>query len=156
MKRPILALVAGIAVGLAWVTVQQAHAQYPAPGPEPASDARPAPPRSPAAPPSADPKAPLSLTGCLIQGSGSTVFILDNARLDPADRSEKGKTYLIASSGTALDFEHQLNHEVRVTGTTSEKAPPSPAAGKLDEKLLPTLSAQSLTSISNSCMQVPS
>src|SRR5690348_7535434 len=116
MKRPLLALVAGIAVGLAWVTVQQAHAQYPAASPEPSSDTRPAPPHSPAAPPATEPTAPVSLTGCLIQGSSSTVFILENARVDPSDRTEKGKTYLIASSGIALDVQHQLNHEVRIVG----------------------------------------
>ena len=155
MKRPILALVAGIVVGMTWVAVQQASAQYSAP-PEPSSDTRPAPPRSPAAIAPADQTPPVSLTGCLIQGSSSSVFILDNARTDPQDRNEKGKTYIIASSGTALDFDHQVNHEVRVVGTTDDKNPPLPAAGKLDEKLLPKLSAQSLTSISNSCMQAAS
>ena len=40
----------------------------------------------------------VSVTGCLTQGSGPTVFILDNARMNPRDQNEKAKSYLLVAA----------------------------------------------------------
>jgi hypothetical protein len=107
-----------------------------------------------AKPATADQKNPpdVSVTGCLTQGSGPTVFILDNARMNPRDTNEKAKTYLLVAASEDLGFAKQLNHQVSVTGIAEVKAPAMPPAGqKLTEKDLPKLTAKSLTQVADTC-----
>jgi hypothetical protein len=93
-----------------------------------------------------------SLTGCLIQGSGPSVFILDNARANAADKNEQGKTYLLAAATEDLSFRAQVNHEVTITGTADAKAAPmAPAGQKVAEKDLPKLTAKSITQVADTC-----
>jgi len=93
-----------------------------------------------------------SVTGCLIQGSGPTVFILDNARMNASDKNEKGKTYLLAAAAEDVNFRAQVNHEVTVTGTAETKVAPVPPAGqKVAEKDLPKLTAKSITQVADTC-----
>jgi hypothetical protein len=98
-------------------------------------------------------KAPeTAITGCVIQGSSPTVFILDAARMNPQDQNEKAKTYLLVAASEDLAFNKHLNHEVRVTGIAEAKNPPTPPAGqKVAEKDLPKLTAQSVTMVADRC-----
>jgi hypothetical protein len=98
-------------------------------------------------------KAPeATITGCVIQGSSPTVFILEAARVNPQDRNEKVQTYLLVSGTEDLQFKAHLNHEVRVTGVAESKTPPTPPAGqKVAEKDLPKLTAQSVTMVADRC-----
>lgn len=98
-------------------------------------------------------KAPeATITGCVIQGSSPTVFILEAARLNPQDRNEKVKTYVLVAGTEDLQFKAHLNHEVRVTGVAESKTPPAPPAGqKVAEKDLPKLTAQSVTMVADRC-----
>jgi hypothetical protein len=101
------------------------------------------------------------------------VFILDNARANASDRTEKGQSYVVTASASSVDLKNQLNHEVRITGTADEKAGSEPsstgaagagsmsgsqssasasgATAKIDEKDMPKLQAMSLVSVANSC-----
>jgi hypothetical protein len=98
-----------------------------------------------------------SLTGCLTQGSGPTVFILDNARRNASDRAEKGARYLIVEAGEDLGLKSHLNHEVTVTGAPEAKMLTTPpAAGqKPIEKDLPKFSVKTVTEIADRCMTAP-
>src|SRR4051794_2436076 len=58
----------------------------------------------------------VTLTGCLVQGSSSTAYVLENARIGD-DKSGTPEMYLvIADSSANQDLTSQLNHEVRITG----------------------------------------
>jgi hypothetical protein len=96
----------------------------------------------------------VSLTGCLVQGTGPDVFILENAKADPRDTSQKGWTYVLASGAAAVSFREHLNNEVRVDGTAEMKMPPSPAAGEsVKESDLPKLKATKIVHVATTCSQ---
>jgi hypothetical protein len=104
--------------------------------------------------PEAKPKqtADVVLTGCLIQGSGPTVFLLDNAKLSAADPAEHAQTFVLRSEAEDVNFKNHLNHEVTITGSTMPvKGDQPPAGKKIEEKDLPTLAAKSLTMVSDRC-----
>jgi hypothetical protein len=104
------------------------------------------------------------LTGCVVQGSSPTVFILDNAKKDPASTAEKGVRYLLASVIEDVDLRTHLNHEVRITGevdakvsadpVTAPPVPPVPPPPTDLEKALPKLKAKSVTMVSDTCAAV--
>jgi hypothetical protein len=110
-------------------------------------------PQAPPAPPAAvQPATEVTLKGCLVQGSGPTVFLLQNAKLSTAPASDKGKTYILAKAAEDLDFVKELNHEVTINGAPEVKIAPAPPAGQMaSEKDLPKLSAKSLTMIADKC-----
>jgi hypothetical protein len=87
-------------------------------------------------PPQQAQKAPeVTITGCLIQGSSPTVFLFDAARINPQDKNERPKTYLLVAGTEDLKFKEHLNHEVRITGLAEAKTVPNPPAGqKVAEK----------------------
>jgi hypothetical protein len=89
------------------------------------------------------------LTGCLVQGSGPTVFIFDNAKADPAIK-ESGDSFLVISGTEDLNLRAHLNHKVQIGGRAEGKRVPSNGQAP-DEKLLPTLTATSLTMVANTC-----
>jgi hypothetical protein len=131
MKRFAMGLLASLAVATTLVAAQQ--------------QAKPATP---------DQKNPpeVSVTGCVTQGSGPTVFILDNARMNPRDQNEKAKSYLLVAATEDLGLAKHLNHQVSVTGIAEVKMPPTPPAGqKPAEKDLPKLTAKSLTQVADTC-----
>ena len=78
--------------------------------------------------------ADVTLTGCLVQGSSPTVFIIENAKTSTASPSDKGKSYVLTVAPSAtVDLRSQLNHQVRIVGLTDDKAavivtPPAPGA----------------------------
>jgi len=95
----------------------------------------------------------VTLTGCLVQGSTSTVYVLENARVGD-DKSSNPEMYVvIADSSAGLDLANQINHEVRVTGSKENKAQPtaSTTGQKPPEKDLPKLTAKSIASIADRC-----
>ena len=112
----------------------------------------PPPPTNPApAAPQTSPKPDVTLTGCLIQGSSPAVFLFDNARKDPKDKTEKGVRYVIVAVGEDLNLRSNLNHEVQLLGQAESKVIP---AGKVEEKDLPKFSAKTVTMVSNTCPTV--
>jgi hypothetical protein len=100
-------------------------------------------------PPDQAQKSEVTVTGCVIQGTSPTVFLLDNARVRPDDPNEKGKTYLLIS---ADDLKPHLNHEVSASGNAEAKTPPVPPAGqKVNEKDLPKFTAKAVTMVADRC-----
>ena len=99
----------------------------------------------------------VTLTGCVVQGSSPTVFILDNAKKDPASTTEKGVRYVLASTVEDVDLRTHLNHEVRIVGEVDLKVsadpvtPPVPPVPPDPEKNLPKLRAKSVTMVSDTC-----
>jgi hypothetical protein len=118
------------------------------------------------------------LTGCLVQGSGPTVFLLENAKTASQGSSETGKTYIVAKAATAdeVDLSKNLNHKVSISGSAEDltvisvpsavtvQTDKDPVTGdakvtvgtqggvnKTDEKMLPKLSARTLISIGDTC-----
>src|SRR5579871_6248813 len=96
------------------------------------------------------------LTGCLIQGSGPAVFLLEDARTSVEDKTEPGKTYVLVAAPESLraDLRADLNHEVVVTGATgtdTESQGSLRRGGQLDERTLPTLVVRTLTTIADRC-----
>ena len=104
-----------------------------------------------------------TVTGCLVQGSSPSVFLLEGVKASatvvtpsPSDAAEgagasasvsatadRGATYRLESESGAkgVDFKTHLNHQVTITGITDAKATTVVAASdkKLDEKSLPKL-----------------
>ena len=96
--------------------------------------------------------ADVSLTGCVIQGSSPTVYILDNARLKSDDANEKAKIFVLVNQVEDLDLKGHINHEVTVTGVAEAKTPPVPPAGqKVAEKDLPRFTAKALVMVADRC-----
>lgn len=97
-------------------------------------------------------EAEITVTGCLIQGSASNVFVLQNAKRDPQSATEKGARYVVVPAAEDLVLKQHLNHQVRILGVPDGRPQPTPqAGGTVDEKLVPALSAKSLTMVSASC-----
>jgi hypothetical protein len=147
MTRHLTAFAAALTVATAVVAAQGNQAP---PTPEPSSVQVPADQQRGAPESKVVPE--VSLTGCLIQGSGPDVFVLDNAKISAADKAEKGKTYVLWASAEDVNFKTHLNHEVTITGTADAKVAPMPAPGqKASEKDLPKLNAKSVSMIADKC-----
>lgn len=145
MKRNLLGMLVAIALATPLVAAQQQQTAPPQ-----------TPPAQAAAPAAQDPEKTnpkdITLTGCVIQGSAPTVFLLDNARINTQDPSEKGRTFVIAEATQDLNVKAHLDHEVTITGKAEDKTPPTPKPGeKVDEKDLPKLQASSLTMVADRC-----
>jgi hypothetical protein len=119
---------------------------------------------TPATPPTAPQKQTppeVILTGCVVQGSSPTVFSLDNAKKEPSSATEKGVKYLLASVVEDVDLRSHLNHSVRIVGevdvkvsadpATAPPVPPVPPPPTDPEKMLPKLTAKSVTMVSDTC-----
>lgn len=99
------------------------------------------------------------LTGCVVQGSSSTLFILDNAKKDPNSAVEKGERYLLSSSVKDVDLRTHLNHEVRITGEVDLRVSAIPSREPVssdpkrpaNERTLPRLIARTITLVSDKC-----
>jgi hypothetical protein len=116
--------------------------------PPPPSQQQQTPPTTPAQPQT--PAIPeVSLTGCLIQGSAPTVFLLENAKVDPKSDTEKGARFIVLAAAQDLNLRTHLNHEVTIGGLTDGK--PTVTDKKVEEKDLPKLSAKKVSMVSNTC-----
>ena len=111
------------------------------------------PPPAQQAPPAQEQKAAapeVALTGCLVQGSGPAIFVIENAKKDAKSDTEKGVSYIVVASSPDLNLRTHLNHEVTITGQSDGKT--APATGtKFEEKDLPKLTAKNVTMVSNTC-----
>jgi hypothetical protein len=97
-------------------------------------------------------EAEITVTGCLVQGSGASVFILQNAKRDPVSATEKAARYVVVPATEDLVLKAHLNHQVRILGVPDGRPQPTTQAGAtVDEKLVPALNAKSLTMVSASC-----
>jgi uncharacterized protein YdeI (BOF family) len=121
-------------------------------------------------------KKDITLTGCLVQGSSPSVFILEDARPSTQASSESGKSYIVTAIDSGLDIKGNLNHRVTIVGASpmvvaarggAEVAVGAPAPGssarvevekdddkvtvKVEEKDMPKLVARTVMSISTSC-----
>ena len=98
----------------------------------------------------------VSLTGCLVQGSGPSVFLLENAKVDPEDTNEKGRSYLLTTYMSSISFREHLNHEVKIDGAAETRVPPPPPMGeKVKEADLPRLTATKLMYVASTCSESP-
>jgi hypothetical protein len=97
-------------------------------------------------------EAEITVTGCLVQGSAASVFILQNAKRDPLSATEKAARYVVVPATEDLVLKAHLSHQVRILGVPDGKPQPTSQAGAtVDEKLVPALNAKSLTMVSPSC-----
>jgi hypothetical protein len=140
MKRHVLGLVVASALATAYVGAQSSTAPPTTPPQQQQQEEQ------------KQQQPEVTVTGCVIQGSAPTVFILDNARTNPEDRNEKGKTYVLVASAEDLRLGTHLNQEVRVTGLAEDKTAPVPPPGqKVAEKDLPKFTAKSVTMVADRC-----
>ena len=161
MKTLVFGTIASMALSVALVTAQsqtppptqQQQQQQQTPPPTP-----PIPPQQPPTTP-ATPQTPqdqkmidVELTGCLVQGSGPTVFIIENAKTEAQTEAEKGKTFVLVSGAEKLEFTTHLNKKVKISGSAENKTVPTPKPGEqVEEKDLPRLSVRSVTHVADTC-----
>ena len=169
MRRHSFSLLAAMTLASAVTFAQQT--------PTPASPASPE-PQGPASPAPARPQMPggaatvqtpagsdVTLTGCLVQGSSPTVFVIENAKTGTASPSDKGKSYVLTVAPSAtVDLRSQLNHQVRIVGLSDDKSAvivTPPAAGapsatttvvKVEEKDMPKFTTRTISRISDTCV----
>jgi uncharacterized protein YdeI (BOF family) len=158
MKTLVLGTIASLGLSVALVAAQT---QTPPPTqqtPPPTQQQQQPPPTPPAVPAlRTDQKiADVELTGCLVQGSGPTVFIFENAKTEDQPEAEKGRTYLLISGADKVEFTPHLNKKVRISGSVEKMAmtpppTPTPAGQKVAEKDLPRLTARTVTHIADTC-----
>jgi hypothetical protein len=80
------------------------------------------------------------------------VFVLRDAKRDPQSAAEKAARYVVVPATEDLFLTKHVNHQVRILGVPDGRPQPTPQAGNsIDEKLIPALSAKSLTMVSPSC-----
>jgi hypothetical protein len=91
-----------------------------------------------------------TLTGCLRQGSGESVFLLRGAT--GADDSGP-RDYLLVSVPSGLELSAALNHRVAIVGDVHAAAdgPEPPPGANTVEKALRRLAVQSMNEIEASC-----
>ncbi len=143
MKRNVSALIASFAMAGTFVAAQSST---PPTSTQPQSPATTQQPRTPSAGAGQQDRSAssaaqeMTLTGCLVQGSSPTVFILENAKSGAASSASgaassasaastaEGKSYVLASNAS-VDLRAQLNRQVRIVGTPdSMSSMSSPAA----------------------------
>ena len=94
----------------------------------------------------------ITLTGCIVQGSAPSIFLLSGAKKDPDDTKETGTTYFLVADSADLNLKAHLNHSVRITGVAELKTPPvPPPGGKVAEKDLLKFTAKAATMVSDRC-----
>ena len=93
----------------------------------------------------------VTLTGCVIQGSGPAVFLFDNAKVEKST-TDKGRRFLLAVGKDDVALVNHVNHQVTIQGSAETKVAPVPAAGQQPlESELPKLTIQGLTMVSRTC-----
>jgi hypothetical protein len=117
MKRAALSLMLSFAVAGSLYAAQNPSSQPQPPASPGQSPSSPASPGAPGAQSGQKP-ADVTLTGCLVQGSGPNVFILEYAKASTDPTTAAGKSYVINVTGSA-DLKPHLNHQVRIVGSES-------------------------------------
>src|SRR4026209_3020154 len=154
MKRNVLSVMASFIIAGTLVGAQNAPAQDQAPAPQAPASAASAPqaPAPGAAGPSQASPDDTTLKGCLIQGSGPTTFILENAKLSSDAADVKGKSYVVEISAQPDQIKSIINTHVQIVGTAAKDSSASSAdEKKRDEKDLPTLTAKRITRLAATC-----
>ena len=94
----------------------------------------------------------ITLTGCVIQGSAPTVFVFENARINPANRDEKTRTYILLTEKDDLNLRTHLNHQVMLVGKGEIKVLPTLKPGeKYKEADLPRFTIVRVTEVAPTC-----
>lgn len=152
MKRQVIGVLAGVLAATALIAAQNStSSQTASQATKSASD--------------------ITVTGCLTQGSSPAVFLLENARQRPEDKTEKAQSYVVVASSEDLPFAANLNHEVSVTGTADKTAAASGSSmgstsssssstatastGQKDEKDMARFSAKTVTLVADRCTAQP-
>jgi hypothetical protein len=134
MKRTVFAVTASVLLAGSFALAQS---QTPAQDPQE--------PRTPAAAqpaPSQDKGTDVRITGCLIQGSSPTVFIIDNAKMATDSKTAEGKKYIVVMADAA-GLRNQLNRQVTITGASDGAVTvTTPPAGTPDAGQKPAVSVQ--------------
>jgi hypothetical protein len=114
MKRTVFAVTASVVLAGTLVAAQSQNPQSPGGSQQPQT--------SPSASQPSQQKSgsETRLTGCLVQGSSPNVFVLDNARMSTDAKTAEGKKYVVVMAD-ASDLREQVNRQVTITGTTTEK-----------------------------------
>jgi hypothetical protein len=94
----------------------------------------------------------VTVTGCVIQGVDLKTFLLDNARMNPKDSRETGKRYLLASEVEDFPMKNLVNHEVTATGVLVARSDVRPLPNPPTDKDLPVLTAKSIATIADRCV----
>ena len=94
----------------------------------------------------------VTVTGCLIQGADPKTFLLDNARLNSKDSREVPKRYLLASEVEDMPMKELVNHEVTATGVIVARSDVKPLPIPPTDKDLPVLTAKSIATIADRCI----
>ena len=151
MKRNVLSVMASLLIAGTLVAAQDAPAQDQAPPPPAPASAPQAPAPGAAGPSQASPD-DTTLKGCLIQGSGPTTFILENAKLSSDAADAKGKNYVVEISAQPDQIKSIINSHVQIVGTAAKDSSASSAdEKKRDEKDLPKLTAKRITRLAATC-----
>jgi len=95
----------------------------------------------------------VTVTGCLVQGSGPNVFVIKDAKKDAKSTSEKGVSYVVVASGENTNLRTHLNHQVTVSGESDGRVAPS-STERSTESELPKLTAKNVTMISSTCSTI--
>jgi hypothetical protein len=143
MKGNLFAMFGSLVLAGSLVAAQDSPSPAPAPrAPEP-----------PAASQAQEGADEMTWTGCLVQGSGPTVFILENAKLATEANTAKGQSYVLEISAAPEKIKSVLNHNVTIVGSAEKAASPAPAASnqKRSESDLPKLTAKRITPSSDTC-----
>ena len=160
MKRNLFSVLASVVFAGAMVAAQDS----PSPdSPRPPASA----PSAPQAPQAASPVQDASkdaddvtVTGCLVQGSGPTVFILENAKTSTDAKDAKGKRYVLEISAPADKIQTVVNHQVAIVGTAAATVSAAPAGAsasaasdskKDGESDLPKFTAKRISPQSQTC-----
>lgn len=90
----------------------------------------------------------VTVTGCLIQGSTPTVFVLDKAKSNPTSTEEPGQSYVVVNKVEDLDLTTLLNHQVRITGAADVRMT---TPERQTERDLPRLTATEIVNVADTC-----
>jgi hypothetical protein len=140
MKRTVFAATASVLLASTFA-IAQSQAPQPAQNPDgPRAPAAQQP--APSASQSQEKATEVRISGCLIQGSSPTVFIIDNARMATDPKTAEGKKYIVVMADAA-GLRSQLNRQVTITGTTDGAVTvTTPPAGTPDAGQKPAVSVQ--------------
>jgi hypothetical protein len=148
MKRTLFGLLASVVVAGTAIAAQgnqgggQAPASPPAAGQQPTVTVQ-----TPAQKP-----AEISITGCLVQGSTPTVFILENAKVSATSTDKPQSWVLEVAPGTKIEFQPELNHQVTIMGIAENRAGATVVVGqKVAEKDMLKFTARTIVKVADTC-----
>ena len=105
----------------------------------------------------------VTVTGCLVEGSGPNVYILQTQPIGTAESSDQTVSYVVtaASDAPKIDFRSEVNRAVRLTGARSgeaasaidgaQRAPDTSTNLEVKELEMPKLSVKRLARIGDRC-----